>query len=86
MEQIEEVLDVLRALKRKHGNPLPLGIIFRSLIEERVCDSTKSVSDCLRRLSGTGKIRSVSSGVGIELLEDVKQEYVQSLLPPFGKR
>lgn len=86
MEQIEEVLDVLRSLKRKHGNPLPLRIIFRSLIEERVCDSTKSVSECLRRLSGIGKIRSISSGVGIELLEDVKPEYVQSSLTPFGKR
>ena len=86
MEQIEEVLDVLRSLKRKHGNPLSLGIIFKSLIEERICDSTKSVSECLRGLSGAGKIRSVSSGVGIELLEDVKQDYVQSSLAPFRKR
>ncbi len=86
MEQIEEVLDVLRSLRRRHGNPLSLGIIFRSLIEERICDSTKSVSDCLRRLRGAGKIRSISSGVGIELLEDMKQEYVQSSLAPFGKR
>lgn len=86
MGQIEEVLEVLRNLKRRHGNPLPLKVIFRSLIEERICDSTKSVSDCLRRLRGVGKIRSVSSGIGIELLEDVKPEYVQSSLTPFRKR
>jgi len=86
MEQIEEVLDVLRNLKRRHGDPLPLKVIFRSLIEERICDSAKSVSDCLRKLRGAGKIKSVSSGVGIEFLEDVKPEYVQSSLTPFGKK
>jgi len=86
MEQIEEVLEVLRNLKRRHGNPLSLGIIFRSLIARRICDSNKSVSDCLRELRSVGKIRTVNSGVGIDLLEDVKPEYVQSSLSPFGKR
>lgn len=86
MEQIEEVLEMLRSMKRRHGGPLALRAIFKSLIEERVCDSSKSVSDCLKKLQIIGKIRSVNSGVDIELLEDVKQEYVQASLSPFGKR
>ena len=86
MEQIEEVLQVLRKMKRKRGDPLPLAIIFRSLIEDRICDSKKSVSECLKRLQISGKIRTVNSGVNIELLEDVKPEYSQSSLAPFGRK
>lgn len=86
MEQIEEVLQVLRKMKRRRGDPLPLAIIFRSLIEDRICDSKKSVSDCLKMLQISGKIRTVSSGVNIELLEDVKPEYSQSSLAPFGRK
>lgn len=85
MEYLEEVLLVLRKLKRRHDGPLPLNIVFKTLIEERICDSTKSVSDCLRRLQHDGKIRPVNSGVNIELLEDVKVNYVQSSLTPFRK-
>jgi len=86
MEQIEEVLEVLRSLKRRRGGPLPLKVIFRSLIEDRICESNKSVSNCLQKLRSAGKIRTVNSGVDIEFLEDVKPEYVQSSLGPFRKR
>lgn len=85
MEQIEEVLEILRGLKRRRGDPLPLKVIFKSLIEGRVCDSNKSVSDCLRKLQSAGKVKSVNSGVDIKLLEDVKPEYVQASLTPFRK-
>lgn len=85
MEQTEEVLDVLRTLKRRHGDPLPLKMIFNSLIEERICESYVSMSQCLKRLNIAGKIRSVNSGIDIELLEDVKQEYVQSSLTQLEK-
>lgn len=85
MEQIEEVLEVLRNLKRKYGDPLSLKVVFSLLIEKKICDSNKSVSDCLRKLDIAGKIRSVNSGVDIELLEDIRPEYVQSSLTPFGK-
>lgn len=86
MEQIEEVLQVLRKMKRRRGDPLPLAIIFRSLIENRICDSKRSVSECLKSLQISGKIRTVTSGVNIELLEDVKPEYSQSSLAPFGRK
>jgi hypothetical protein len=85
MDQMEEVLQVLRRLKRKHNGPLPLKEIFKSLVDNCVCDSSRSVSECLKKLSGNGKIRPVNSGVDIELLEDVKIEYVQSSLAPFRK-
>jgi hypothetical protein len=85
MEYLEEVLSVLRKLKRKHDGPLPLNDVFKTLIEERICDSTKSVSDCLRRLQHDGKIKPMNAGINIELLEDVKVNYVQSSLAPFRK-
>lgn len=85
MDQIEEVLQVLRKLKRKYNGPLPLREIFRSLMDDSVCDSNISISECLKRLRVEGKIRTVNSGVDIELLEEVKIEYVQSSLMPFRK-
>lgn len=85
MDQMEEVLDVLRKLKKRYDGPLPLRDIFKMLMDDCVCDSSRSVSQCLKRLSGEGKIRTVNSGVDIELLEEVKIEYVQSSLAPFGK-
>jgi len=85
MEYMEEVLEILRGLKKKHKGPLPLNAVFKVLIEEHICDSAKSVSECLRKLQSVGKIRPVNVGVDIELLEDVKTEYVQSSLTPFRK-
>lgn len=85
MEYLEEVLVILRRLKRKHNGPLPLNAVFKTLMEERICDSSKSVSECLRKLQSSGKIRPVNAGVNIELLEDVKVNYVQSSLTPFRK-
>ena len=85
MDQMEEVLDVLRNLKRRYYGPLPLREIFKQLIDDRVCDSAKSVSDCLKKLRVEGKIRTVNTGVDIELLEKVHIEYVQESLIPFGR-
>jgi hypothetical protein len=85
MEYLEDVLEILRKLKRKHQGPLPLNLVFKSLIEERICDSSRTVSECLRKLQNEGKIRSINSGVNIELVEDVKINYVQSSLTPFRK-
>jgi hypothetical protein len=82
MEDIEDALGVLRVLKRRYERTLPLKAVFKSLIDSRICDSSKSVSDCLRQLQRMGKIRSVNTGVDIELLEDIKVEYVQSSLVP----
>lgn len=85
MEYLEEVLEILRKMKKKHDGPLPLNAVFKTLIDSRICDSSKSVSDCLRKLQSIGKIRSVNSGVNIELLEEVKVSYVQASLTPFRK-
>jgi len=85
MDQVEEVLNVLRKMKRKSLGPLPLRNIFKSLMDERICDSNKSVSDCLKTLKKMGKIRVVNTGVDIELLENVKVEYTQSSLMPLRK-
>lgn len=85
MEYLDDVLDILRELKKKHKGPLPLNAVFKTLINERICDSSKSVSECLRKLQIAGKIRPVNAGVNIELLEDVKLNYVQSSLTPFRK-
>ena len=85
MEYLDDVLKILRKLKKKHRGPLPLNAVFKSLIEERICDSSRSVSECLRRLQSEGKIRPVDAGVNIELLEEVKTNYVQSSLVPFRK-
>jgi|GEM_PF-3458988 len=85
MEYLEEVLQILRKMKKKYKGPLPLNEVFKCLIKERVCDSNKSVLDCLRKLQSIGKIKSVNAGVNIELLEDVKANYVQSSLSPLRK-
>jgi len=85
MEQTEEALDVLRNLKKRYQKTLPLKVVFKSLIDERICDSSRSVSECLRELQRIGKIKPINSGIDIELLEDVKLEYVQSSLTPFKK-
>ena len=85
MEEMEEVLEVLRKMKRRRNGPLPLNEIFKSLVDARVCDCAKSVSDCLKKLRTAGKIRPINSGVDIELLENVKIEYVQSSLSPFRR-
>jgi hypothetical protein len=82
VEHVEEALGVLRLLKRRYERTLPVKAVFKSLIDSRICDSSKSVSDCLKQLQRMGKIRSVNTGVDIELLEDVKIEYVQSSLVP----
>jgi len=81
VDQIEEVLSVLRRMKKRENGPLPLRTIFRSLIDERICDSSKTVSECLRTLNKMGKIRTLNTGVDIELLEEIKAKYVQASLP-----
>jgi hypothetical protein len=78
--EAEEVLDVLRGMKKKNNGPLQLKDVFKSVIGKGICDSSKSVSDCLRQLQRTGKIRTLNRGVNIELLEEVRAEYVQSSL------
>jgi hypothetical protein len=85
MEQLEEVLNILRKLKIKHQGPLPLSKVFRALIDGKVCDSNKSVSEVLKKLQSIGKIRPVQAGVNIELLEKVKVRYSQSSLMPMKK-
>lgn len=85
MEHTEEVLQILRKLKRTHNGPLPLNKVFKALIEEKICDSNKSVSEVLKKLQSIGKIRPVQAGVNIELLEKVKVKYSQTSLSPFGK-
>lgn len=85
MDHLEDILKVLRKLKRKHKGPLPLDIVFRKLIEGKVCDSSKTVSESLRKLQGMGKIKPVDVGVNIELLEEVKVKYIQASLSPFKK-
>ena len=50
MEHTEEVLQILRRLKRKHNGPLPLNKVFKALIDEKICDSNKSVSEALKKL------------------------------------
>jgi len=81
LDQIENVLNVLRKMKKKSNGPLPLRAIFKSLIDERICDSSKTVSECLRSLNKMGKIRTLNTGVDIELLEEIKAKYVQASLP-----
>ena len=78
--EADDVLGVLRGMKKRNGGPLQLKDVFKSVIGKGICDSSKSVSDCLRQLQRTGKIRTLNRGVDIELLEDVKAEYVQSSL------
>lgn len=81
MERLEEVLDVLRSLRKKHGRVLSLNVVFDALTKMNIYESRKAISDCLRRLQSANKIRPVNFGVNIELLEDDKPvEYVQSSL------
>lgn len=86
MEQMEEVLEVLRQMKKRYGDALPLRIIFKALIEKKICESSKSVSECLKKLQVIGKIKPKNTGVDIELLEDVKVDYIQSSLVSLAKR
>ena len=78
--EADEVLGVLRGMKKKNNGPLQLKDVFKRVLDKGICDSSKSVSDCLRQLQRDGKIRTLNRGVNIELLEDVKAEYVQSSL------
>lgn len=81
MERLEEALDVLRSLKKKHGSVLSLSVVFDALIKERIYESNQAISNCLRKLQSKNKIRPLNFGVNIELLEDdVQIEYVQSSL------
>ena len=85
MNKLEEVLNVLRKMKKKNDGPLPLRNIFKLLMEDHVCDSSKSVADCLKLLRKMGKIKIVNTGIDVELLENVKAEYTQSSLIPIRK-
>ncbi len=85
MGQIDDVLGVLRDMKKRNDGPLSLQKIFKSLIDEGICDSSKSVSECLKKLSISGKIKTLNAGVNIELLEEVKVNYVQSSLLSLDK-
>jgi len=76
----EQVLEVLRGMKRRGMGKLPLKEVFKSVMGRRICGSSRSVSECLRGLQRRGKIRTLNRGVDIELLEDIKVEYVQSSL------
>lgn len=81
MERLEETLDVLRSLRKKHGRVLSLNVVFDALIKERIYESKQAISICLRKLQSAKKIRPVNFGVNIELLEDGKPlDYVQSSL------
>ena len=81
MESLEEALEILRSLKKKHGRVLSLNAVFDALTRARVYDSKQSISECLHKLQGENKIRSVNFGIDIELLEDDEPvEYVQSSL------
>jgi hypothetical protein len=59
---------------------LPLKEVFKSVMGRRICQSSRAVSECLRGLQRQGKIRTLNQGIAIELLEDIKVEYVQSSL------
>jgi hypothetical protein len=76
----EEVLEVLRGMKRRGAETLQLKEVFKSVIGKGICESSRGVSDCLRQLQRDGKIHTLNRGVDIELLEHVKVEYVQSSL------
>jgi len=76
----EEVLEVLRGMKRRGAEKLQLKEVFKSVIGKGICESSRGVSDCLRQLQRDGKIRTLNRGVDIDLLEHVKVEYVQSSL------
>lgn len=78
--EADEVLDVLRGMKRRIGGPLSLKDVFKSVLGKGICESSRSVSECLRALQRHGKIRTLNRGVDIELLENVKVDYVQSSL------
>jgi hypothetical protein len=89
MESLEEALEILRSLRRKHGRVLSLSAVFDALARSGIYGSKQSMSECLHRLQGEKKIRPVNFGVDIELLEDEGEneeqdgepaEYVQSSL------
>jgi len=83
--ETEEVLDVLRGMRRRRSGPLLLKEVFKSVLGRGICETSRGVSDCLRRLQADDKIRTLNRGVDIDLLENVKVEYVQSSLA-HGKR
>ncbi len=85
MNQLEEILKVLRRMKKRSDGPLRLSVIFKLLIEEQICDSSKAVSECLKQLKRMGKINIINTGIDLELLENVKVEYIQSSLMPLRR-
>jgi len=86
MDRSDEVLEVLKRLKKKHGRVLSLNTIFRELLKERIYESKRAIADCLRKLQAAKKIRPVKFGVNIEILEDSPVEYIQSSLAVLKKK
>ncbi len=89
MSELDEALDVLKQLGRKHGKVLSLSLVFKTFLQKRICDSRGSIADCLRNLQDENKIKPINFGIDIELLGDIESgaiAHVQSSLDGFKKR
>ncbi len=96
MAKNEEVLATLKQLTRKHGKVLSLNVIHKTLIRDGILSSQRAVANVLKKLENVRKIRSVSFGVSVEVLENVEEpivektikhtaDYKQSLLYTLGR-
>jgi hypothetical protein len=89
MDETEVAMGALQRLARKHGNVLSLNLVFKTLLDDRICASRESITDCLHRLHTQNRIKSINFGIAIELMEKIEAEsisYVQSSLGVFGNR
>lgn len=65
----EQILDILKNLARDNGSSvLSLNLVYNMLIESGLYSSTENISKALKRLQASGKIKSASFGVSIEIL------------------
>jgi hypothetical protein len=89
MDETEEAMGVLHGLAKKYGNVLSLNLVFKTFLEDKICSSKESITECLHRLHTQNKIKSINFGIAIELLESIEAEgasYVQSSLEGFSLR
>jgi len=86
MDGLESALDILRRLGKKHGRVLPLSLVFKTFLNEKIYSSAEAIVNCLRALQKDNKIKPINFGIDIELLESTElkeEDYVQSSLDRF---
>lgn len=86
MDKLDEALETLIELGKRHGRILSLSLIFKTFLQNGLYSSKEAIAKCLRALQRKRKIKPINFGVDIELLENIdveQKEPIQSSLISF---